>query len=70
MIVKRREEWIPPTDSIKGFTEIYDSDLLHNYWYAFYTAVFLLRGIETNPKTDDYLLTWYAACLIICGALF
>ena len=70
MIVSYHEQWIPPTDSILGGTELYDANFQQQYWYSFYHSVFLLVGVETNPLTNKDFQTFFSSALIICGALF
>jgi CRP-like cAMP-binding protein len=67
MLICENETWLPPTDIIRGTTEIYNSGAWNQYWYSFYHSVYLLVGIEIMVTQGiEYCFT---VIFYICGAI-
>jgi CRP-like cAMP-binding protein len=67
MLVSRDETWIPPTDIIRGSTNLYNEGAWTQYWFCFYHSVFLLVGIEISVTNEDEYA--FAVFFYILGAM-
>lgn len=67
MLIESSKTWIPPTDIIKGHTDLYSVDAQTQYWFCFYHSVFLLVGVEIMASNaNEYA---FAVSFYICGAI-
>lgn len=67
MIVDQKQEWIPGTDFIKYETDIYTTGITQTYFYSIYSGLFMIVGIEINPR-DGYQYL-FCGIMNVIGAL-
>lgn len=67
LIVDQNQEWIPGTDFIKYKTEIYTAEITQQYFYSIYSGLFMIVGIEINPRDGNQYL--FCGIMNVIGAL-
>ena len=67
LIANSNQEWIPPLDYVDPSSDLYASDLSHQYWIAVYHAVLLLTGNDIIPRGTFQIA--FVASSITMGAI-
>ena len=66
-IYKVDENWIPPLDYMYVRTDLYDRDIIYQYWIAFYHSILMLNGNEVGPRSlIEYI---FVSATLIVGAM-
>jgi CRP-like cAMP-binding protein len=63
---------VPPTDIIKGGTDLYTFNAWDQYWFCFYPSVFRLAGVEimvSNNKGYAFAVAFYILGAIITAII-
>jgi CRP-like cAMP-binding protein len=69
-VVRQDKKWIPPFDFIvlpPGNTNLYNEDIIYQYWASIYNSIIMLASNELGPRTQvEYI---FVSVMMIAGAL-
>jgi len=69
-LVRQEKKWIPPFDFIvvpAGNTDLYEENILYQYWANIYNSIIMLASNELGPRTQPEYI--FVSVMMIAGAL-